>query len=62
MGNTDKYLTMAKYSNNTENKETNKMMEEERRSKAYSKIVGSQTAQSMVLTLFSFIVFNDTAW
>lgn len=53
MGNTDKYLTMAKYSNNTENKETNKMMEEERRSKAYSKIVGSQTAQSMVLTLFS---------
>ena len=47
MGNTDKYLTMAKYSNN-DNKDVNNMMEEERRSKAYSKIIGEQTAQSLV--------------
>ena len=45
----DKYLTMAKYSSsNGEAKEVNSMMEEERRSKAYSKIIGAQTAQSLV--------------
>merc|ERR1719297_186105 len=39
---------MAKYSSsNGEAKEVNSMMEEERRSKAYSKITGSQTAQSL---------------
>ena len=47
MGNTDRYLTMAKYSNN-DNKDVNNMMEEERRSKAYSKIIGAQTAQTFV--------------
>ena len=47
MGNTDKYLTMAKYTNN-ENKDVNNMIENERRSKAYSKIIGEQTAQSLV--------------
>merc|ERR1712241_855322 len=40
MSNTDKYVTMAKYST-TENSDTNNMLEEERRSKAYSKIIGS---------------------
>lgn len=48
MGNTDKYLTMAKYSNNNDNKDVNNMMEEERRSKAYSKIIGAQTSQTFV--------------
>ena len=48
MGNTDRYLTMAKYSNN-DNKDVNNMMEEERRSKAYSKIIGAQTAQTFVI-------------
>ena len=51
MGNTDKYLTMAKYTNNNEGNDVNKMMEEERRSKAYSKIIGAQTAQSLVISL-----------
>ena len=51
MGNTDKYLTMAKYSNN-DNKDVNNMMEEERRSKAYSKIVGAQTSQTFVIGCF----------
>ena len=45
MSNTDKYVTMAKYST-AENSDTNNMLEEERRSKAYSKIIGS--AQSTV--------------
>merc|ERR1712038_1756696 len=48
MSSSDKYLTMAKYSSsNGEAKEVNSMMEEER-SKAYSKIIGAQTAQSLV--------------
>merc|ERR1712223_782822 len=48
MSSSDKYLTMAKYSSsNGEAKEVNSMMEEERRSKAYSKIIGAQTAQSL---------------
>ena len=49
MGNTDKYLTMSKYS--AVDKDTtnmNNMMEEERRSKAYSKIIGSQAALASV--------------
>ena len=54
MGNTDKYLTMAKYSSNNESSDVNKMMEEERRSKAYSKIIGAQTAQSLVNCKCSF--------
>ena len=45
MSSTDKYVTMAKYST-AENSDTNNMLEEERRSKAYSKIIGS--AQSTV--------------
>lgn len=48
MSNTDKYLTMAKYSNKEENSNVNNMIEEERRSKAYSKIIGLQSAQSLV--------------
>ena len=47
MSNTDRHLTMAKYSNN-DNKDVNNMMEEERRSKAYSKIIGAQTSQTFV--------------
>merc|ERR1712079_826406 len=48
MSSSDKYLTMAKYSSsNGEAKEVNSVMEEERRSKAYSKIIGAQTAQSL---------------
>ena len=45
MSGTDKYVTMAKYTK-AENSDTNNMLEEERRSKAYSKIIGS--AQSTV--------------
>ena len=47
MGNTDRQLTMAKYSSN-DNKDVNNMMEEERRSKAYSKIIGAQNSQTFV--------------
>ena len=47
MSNTDKYVTMAKYSTvDKETSDTTNMIEEERRSKAYSKIIGS--AQSTV--------------
>ena len=45
MASTDKYVTMAKYSSG-QSSDTNNMIEEERRSKAYSKIIGS--AQSTV--------------
>ena len=49
MSNTDKYLTMSKYSGtDKQTSDTNNMMEEERRSKAYSKIIGSPTALSSV--------------
>ena len=48
MSNTDKYLTMAKYTGGNDGNDANKMMEEERRSKAYSKIIGAQTAQTLV--------------
>jgi len=47
MSNTDKYLTMAKYTGGNDGNDANKMMEEERRSKAYSKIIGAQTAQTL---------------
>ena len=40
MASTDKYVTMAKYTN-ADNSDTTNMLEEERRSKAYSKIIGS---------------------
>merc|ERR1711936_939025 len=47
MANTDKYLTMSKYSaTDKQTTEMNNMMEEERRSKAYSKIIGAPSAQS----------------
>ena len=47
MSNTDKYVTMAKYSTvDKDRSDTINMIEEERRSKAYSKIIGS--AQSTV--------------
>ena len=47
MSSTDKYVTMAKYSTaDKETSDTTNMIEEERRSKAYSKIIGS--AQSTV--------------
>ena len=47
MSNTDKYVTMAKYSTvDKDTSDTTNMIEEERRSKAYSKIIGS--AQSTV--------------
>lgn len=49
MANTDKYLTMSKYSaTDKQTTEMNNMMEEERRSKAYSKIIGAPSAQSSV--------------
>ena len=49
MANTDKYLTMSKYSaTDKQTTEMNNMMEEERRSKAYSKIIGSPSALSSV--------------
>ncbi len=51
MGNTDRQLTMAKYSSN-DNKDVNSMMEEERRSKAYSKIIGAQNSQTFVSWYF----------
>merc|ERR1711974_318010 len=42
MSSTDKYLTMSKYSGaDKETSDTTNMIEEERRSKAYSKIIGS---------------------
>jgi hypothetical protein len=45
MSSTDKYVTMAKYSTtDKESSDTTNMLEEERRSKAYSKIIGSATA------------------
>ena len=45
MASTDKYVTMAKYSTtDKETSDTTNMLEEERRSKAYSKIIGSATA------------------
>ena len=49
MSNTDKYLTMSKYSKqDKETEEANGMVEEERRSKAYSKIINQQSAASLV--------------
>ena len=49
MANTDKYLTMSKYSGtDKQTTDMNNMMEEERRSKAYSKIIGSPSALSSV--------------
>jgi len=48
MSNTDKYLTMSKYSKqDKETEEVNGMVEEERRSKAYSKIINQQSAASL---------------
>jgi len=48
MSNTDKYLTMSKYSKqDKETEEANGMVEEERRSKAYSKIINQQSAASL---------------
>jgi len=50
MSNTDKYLTMSKYSKtDKDTTEVNGMIEEERRSKAYAKIINQQSASSMVL-------------
>ena len=55
MASTDKYVTMAKYSTvDKETSDTTNMIEEERRSKAYSKIIGS--AQSTV----SFIMKSQS--
>ena len=61
MSNTDKYLTMAKYSNSKDenNNSVNNMIEEERRSKAYSKIVGLQSAQSLVKQFLVSLVFQQ---
>jgi len=48
MSNTDKYLTMSKYTKkDKETEEVNGMVEEERRSKAYSKIINQQSAASL---------------
>jgi len=48
MSNTDKYLTMSKYNkNDKETTDINGMMEEERRSKAYSKIINQQSDISL---------------
>ena len=61
MSNTDKYLTMAKYSNSKDenNNSVNNMIEEERRSKAYSKIVGLQSAQSLVKKFLVSLVLQQ---
>ena len=49
MSNTDKYLTMSKYAKaDKETAEVNGMVEEERRSKAYAKIINQQSAASLV--------------
>ena len=49
MSNTDKYLTMSKYAKaDKETAEVNGMVEEERRSKSYAKIINQQSAASLV--------------
>jgi len=48
MANTDKYLTMSKYTKtDKETEDVNGMVEEERRSKAYSKIINQQSVASL---------------
>ena len=49
MSDSDKFLTMSKYAKkDKETSEVNGMMEEERRSKAYSKIMNQQSVTSLV--------------
>ena len=44
----DKYLTMQKYRDYDKTKEIDKMVEEERRSKAYSKIINQSSTYQQV--------------
>ena len=56
MSNTDKYVTMAKYSTvDKETSDTTNMIEEERRSKAYSKIIGSGISRFIDFKIAIFI-------
>ena len=49
LSNTDKYLTMSKYAKtDKDTSEVNGMLEEDRRSKAYSKIINQQSATTLV--------------
>ena len=49
MSNTDKYLTMSKYGKtDKDTADINGMVEEERRGKAYSKIMNQQSVASLV--------------
>ena len=47
--NPDKYLTLAKYKDVDSGKAVNDMIEEERRSKAYNKIINQSTSVQQVL-------------
>ena len=60
MGQTDVTLTMSKYAKKDgDSLKVDGMIEEERRSKAYSKIIGQSSAQQLVRRNFSTLVTNS---
>ena len=62
MGQTDVTLTMSKYAKKDgDSLKVDGMIEEERRSKAYSKIIGQSSAQQLVRSHFQIITLETNS-